>query len=277
MSNIITLTTDFGLQDEYVGVMKGVLLLRSPGVTIIDLCHFIGRQDVCHAAMLIKSAFHYFPPGTVHVVVVDPGVGSDRRLVLISAARHLFLAPDNGALTSLINHSEFEAAYHIDCPEYYITPVSSTFHGRDILAPVAAELAKGLPPAEVGPLLQREELVTVHVARPEMNKDQQKITGEVVAIDHFGNLLTNIDEKNIYGLVNTESLSGVKVQVRNITINGIQNAYVQEYPGNLLAIIGSRGFVEIAVNKGSAAVNLDAEIGDTVVVTASVKSVSLSH
>jgi S-adenosylmethionine hydrolase len=270
MNNIITLTTDFGLQDEYVGVMKGVILARSPGITIVDLCHCIDRQNIPQAAMLIKSAFYYYPPGTIHVVVVDPGVGSDRRLLLVSAAKHLFLAPDNGVLTPLIGHAEFEAAYHITCSKYYITPVSSTFHGRDILAPVAAELAKGLPMAEVGPLLQREELVTIHIARPASNKGEQKITGEVVAIDHFGNLLTNIDEKNIYGLAGTASLADVKVQVRNISINGIQNAYAQEDPGNLLAIIGSRGFLEIAVNKGSAAVNLDAEIGDTVVVKAGI-------
>ena len=267
MSNIVTLTTDFGLQDEYVGVMKGVILSRSPGVTIVDLCHFIARQDVCQAAMLIGSAYQYFPKGTVHVVVVDPGVGSERRLLLVSADNYFFLAPDNGVLTPLINHPLFEAAYHIDCQKYYITPVSSTFHGRDILAPVAAGLAKGLPPAEVGPLLQREELLTVHVAKPEINKDQHKIIGEVIAIDHFGNLLTNIGEKNIYGLVNAGNFSGVKVLVRNITIKGIQKAYAQEDPGNLLAIIGSRGFLEIAVNQGNGATNLDAIIGDKVVIT----------
>jgi S-adenosylmethionine hydrolase len=267
MSNIITLTTDFGLQDEYVGVMKGVILSRSPGATIVDLCHFITRQDVCQAAMLIGSAYQYFPKGTVHVVVVDPGVGSARRLLLVSADNHYFLAPDNGLLTLLIQHAGFEAAYHIDCPRHYITPVSATFHGRDIMAPVAALLADGMAPDEVGPLLQRQELLTVHVAQPEINKDQHNIIGEVVGIDHFGNLLTNIGEKNIYGLVNAGSFSGVKVLIRNITIKGIQKAYTQEDPGSLLAIIGSRGFMEIAVNQGNGATNLNAKIGDKVVIT----------
>ena len=267
MSNIITLTTDFGLQDEYVGVMKGVILSRSPGATIVDLCHFIARQDVCQAAMLIGSAYQYFPKGTVHVVVVDPGVGSARRLLLVSADNHYFLAPDNGLLTLLIQHAGFVAAYHIDCPRHYITPVSATFHGRDIMAPVAALLADGMAPDEVGPLLQRQELLTVHVAQPEINKDQHKVIGEVVAIDHFGNLLTNICEKNIYDLVNAGSFSGVKVLVRNITIKGIQKAYAQEDSGNLLAIIGSRGFMEIAVNQGNGATNLNAEIGDKVAIT----------
>jgi S-adenosylmethionine hydrolase len=267
MSKIITLTTDFGLQDEYVGVMKGVILSRLPGATIVDLCHFITRQDVCQAALLIGSAYQYFPKGTVHVVVVDPGVGSARRLLLVSADNHFFLAPDNGLLTLVIQHAGFEAAYHIDCPRHYITPVSATFHGRDIMAPVAALLADGMAPDEVGPLLQREEMLTVHVAQPEINKDQHKIIGEVVAIDHFGNLLTNIGEQNIYGLVNAGSFSGVKILVRNISIKGIQKAYAQEEPGSLLAIIGSRGFMEIAVNQGNGATNLKAKIGDKVEIT----------
>ena len=266
MGKIITLTTDFGLQDEYVGVMKGVILSRSPATTIVDLCHLVARQNICQAAMLIESAYHYFPPGTIHVVVVDPGVGSERRLVLVSADHHLFLAPDNGVLTPFINHPGFEAAHQVDCPGYYITPVSSTFHGRDIMAPVAAQLAEGLPAAEVGQSLQREKLLTVSIAQPELFDGQQKVIGEIAAIDHFGNLMTNISGKNIYRLVRGGGFSGVKVLVRNITINGIQKAYAQAEPGNLLAIIGSRGLVEIAVNQGSAATNLDAEIGDKVVI-----------
>jgi len=272
MSNIITLTTDFGLQDEYVGVMKGVILSRSPTAVIVDLCHFIARQDICQAAMLIGSAYRYFPKGTIHVVVVDPGVGSERRLLLVSAANGFFLGPDNGALTPLIKHAGFEAAYQIDCPEHYITPVSSTFHGRDILAPVAAQLAGGMGPEEVGPRLRRDELTTIRVAGAEVSQDQHKITGEIVAIDYFGNLLTNVPEKELYGLVHGNDLSGLEVMVRNITIYGIQKAYTQEDPGNLLAIIGSRGFMEIAVNQGNAATNLDAETGDKVVVTSDARS-----
>ena len=270
MSNIITLTTDFGLQDEYVGVMKGVILSRLPAATIVDLCHFIARQDICRAAMLIGSTYQYFPKGTVHVVVVDPGVGSERRLLLVSADNYLFLAPDNGVLTPLIKHAEFKAAYHIDCPAHYLTPVSSTFHGRDIMAPVAAQLAGGMEPEEVGPRLRRDELITIPVAGAEVSQDQRKITGEIIAIDHFGNLLTNVPEKALYDLLHGKDLAGLEVMVRNITIKGLQKTYTQEAPGNLLAIIGSRGFMEIAVNKGNAATNLDAEIGDKVVVTSGV-------
>ncbi|MCK5308955.1 MAG: SAM-dependent chlorinase/fluorinase [Zetaproteobacteria bacterium] len=269
MNKVITITTDFGLQDEYVGVMKGVILNRLPGATIVDLCHSIARQNICQAAMLIGTAYQYFPKGTIHVVVVDPGVGSERRLLLLSADNHLFLAPDNGVLTPLIEHADYEAARLIDCPEHYITPVSATFHGRDIMAPVAAQLAGGMLPEEVGPRLRRDELITVQVARAAVSRDQQKITGEIVAIDHFGNLLTNITDKALYNLLQSQDLSGLQIMVRNITIKGLQKAYTQAAPGKLLAIVGSRGFIEIAVNKGSAATNLDAETGDKVVVTSS--------
>ena len=139
MPRIITLTTDFGLTDEYVGVIKGVILTRSPDASIVDLSHQIERQNIRQAALLIKSAYRFFPPRTIHILVVDPGVGSSRKLILLQADGHFFLAPDNGVLGLFLDPEHFQTAYEVMCDQYYLSPVSATFHGRDILAPVAAE------------------------------------------------------------------------------------------------------------------------------------------
>ena len=264
MNRIITLTTDFGLADEYVGVMKGVILARAPAATIVDLCHGVERQDVMGAALLIKSAYAFFPKGTIHIVVVDPGVGSQRRLMLLLADGHLFLAPDNGVLSLLLAPDSGAAAYEIQCEHYYLSPLSSTFHGRDILAPVAAALAAGLDPAEPGPRLDLRDLHRIAAEEPQIDAEQGKITGKIISRDHFGNLQTNINEKCLQGLWDKRD-RGIKITIRGRVISVIRDFYAAAAPGELLAIINSRGFVEIAVNQGDAAVNLKAGPGETVV------------
>ena len=264
MNRIITLTTDFGLSDEYVGVMKGVILARAPAATIVDLCHAVPRQNIVQAALLIKSAYVFFPKGTIHIVVVDPGVGSGRRLIVLLADGHIFLAPDNGVLSLLLDSDTVAAAYEIQCEHYYLSPLSSTFHGRDILAPVAAHLAAGLDPAATGPLLHLRTLLRIAVDEPHIDAGQGKISGRIISRDHFGNLQTNIGEKCLKSLW-AKSGMNVKVTVKERVISGIQNSYVAAPPGELLAIINSRGFVEIASNQGDAGALLGAGPGDTVV------------
>jgi S-adenosylmethionine hydrolase len=262
MHRIITLITDFGLADEYVGVMKGVILTRAPEATIVDISHAIPRQNILQAALLLKSAYGFFPKGTVHLIVVDPGVGSDRKLILLQADGHLILAPDNGVLSLVLDAECFEAAFEVQCKQLYLSPVSSSFHGRDVLAPVAAQLIAGLDPAEVGPVVIRRSLNKLEITQAIIDTRQGKIAGEIIAVDYFGNLQTNIGENSLKGLQTDENMT-VKVTVKNKTIFGIKSAYSQIAPGGLLAIIGSRGFLEITVNQGSAASFLNAGVGDS--------------
>jgi len=265
MSRIVTLTTDFGLADEYVGVMKGVILARAPEATIIDLSHGIERQNIRQASLLIRSAYRFFPAKTIHLVVVDPGVGSNRKLILLLADGHLFMAPDNGVLGPLLEPEHFQAAYEVQCEQYYLAPVSSTFHGRDILAPVAAHLAAGLDPAAVGPAVSRQALTKPARPAVKINLLQFTIRGEITGKDHFGNLQTNIDAGSLNVLYG-KAISSLRVIVKGETIIGIQGAYTHKAPGEVLAIVGSRGVLEIAVNQGNAAMFLDAGTGDEVTV-----------
>jgi len=263
MSRIITLTSDFGLADEYAGVMKGVILSRAPQATIIDLSHTIARHNIRQAAMLLKSAYKFFPDKTIHLVVVDPGVGTSRKLILLLADGHLFLGPDNGVFGLFLKDEHFQAAYKVQCEQYFLSPVSRTFHGRDILAPVAAKLAEGLAPEAVGPAIGLQALAKLELAAAVIDREQCIIKGEIIGVDHFGNLLTNIKGSSIDDLCRDES-SRARVTIKGKRIDGIQVAYAQNDPGEILAIVGSRGFLEIAVNQGNAAVSLEAEIGDAV-------------
>ena len=265
MSRIITLTTDFGLENEYVGVMKGVILARAPQATIVDLSHAIERQNIRQAALLIKSAYRFFPDKTIHLVIVDPGVGSNRKLILLHAERHLFLGPDNGVLGLLLEAEHFQAAYEVQCEQYYLKPMSATFHGRDILAPVAAQLAAGLDPEAVGPVIARQTLKKPEFVEARIDSIQATIKGEITGKDHFGNLQTNITASSLNKLCGNEK-SIALVSIGNETIAGIQTAYAHKAPGEILAIVGSRGVLEIAVNQGNAATLLDAGIGDEVTI-----------
>ncbi|MEJ2033483.1 MAG: SAM-dependent chlorinase/fluorinase [Deltaproteobacteria bacterium] len=259
----MTNTTDFGLADEYVGVMKGVILSRLPTARIVDLTHQIPPQDLRRTAYLIEAARPYFPAGTLHVLVVDPGVGTSRRLILVAAAGQLFLAPDNGILTLPIR-AGFETAYEVECCELFLEPGSTTFHGRDILAPVAAELAKGLAPAAVGRPLSREELVSLPLASVVIDPAGTGVAGEVVSIDHFGNLLTNIPCDALRQAGGPPPFSEIVIRIGETMIAGVASSYGTVAPGELLALFGSRGLLEISVNQGSAARELVVGPGEPV-------------
>lgn len=264
MNRLITLTTDFGLSDEYVGVMKGVILSHAPGARIVDLSHGIPPQDIGFAASIIYSSYRYFPKGTLHVIVVDPGVGSNRRIVLLSSEGQLFLAPDNGVLSMLLTKTNVDSINEVTCDHLFLSPISRTFHGRDIFAPVAAHLANGFSPDKVGPQLGNKELTTIDLPEVLIDQKRGKLTGSVVSVDHFGNLTTNIHRDEYNHLVGTDFEGSVTVSIKGQVIDGLQTAYSAVSREAPLAIFGSRDYLEIAVNKGNAARYFNASPGDQV-------------
>lgn len=248
---LITLLTDFGLQDEYVGVMKGVISGISPDARTVDITHQIAPQDIVHGAFILAASAFYFPWGTIHVAVVDPGVGSGRRILAAAAGGHYFLAPDNGLLERVLGGQADTRVVSIEHERYFLDPVSKTFHGRDIFAPVAAHLATGVPLDRFGPVIDRQTMVAGVVPRCRFSSENV-LEGEVVAIDRFGNLLTNIDGDAIEQLQCRFPGSGITVHLAKHRICGIASVYQERNQGTLLAILGSRGLLEISVNGGSA-------------------------
>ncbi len=261
--SIISLATDFGLSDPYAGVMKGVILSIAPHARIVDLSHGIGAQDVSSAAFLIDSAFGFFPEKTVHVIVVDPGVGSERAVIAAEAADHFFLAPDNGVLTKILARGSTEALVRVENPEFFRHPVSRTFHGRDIFAPVAARMASGEPLDSFGPRCSPADLVRLRLPVPYVS-DTGELSGEVVTIDHFGNLITNLDEKRLARFSPGGSADDLWICIGDNWIKGLSDSYQAVAPGQLLAIIGSSGYLEISVNSGNARSRCGAEKGSPV-------------
>ena len=262
---IITLTTDFGLEDEYVGVTKGVILGLAPQVRIIDLCHTIRPQDIRQASFLLQAAAPYFPKGTIHLAVVDPGVGTPRPLLAVRAMGQIFLGPDNGILTPLLQDPLWEEAIFIDCPHLYRRPLSTTFHGRDILAPVAAALANGTGLARLGPLALKENLIKLASPTLQIDRIHGNIAGSVIHIDHFGNLTTNIHQRDLAGLA--ADPASIQIFHKQQQVTGLASAYASLPEGRVLALIGSRGYLELAVSNGNAARMLGAEVDDPVRVT----------
>ena len=260
---IITLLTDFGVEDEYVGIMKGVILTINPAATIVDISHHIDPQDLLRAAYMIQASYKYFPPGTVHVAVVDPGVGSDRDIIAVKTKEHILLAPDNGVLTFLNNDKRIEAIVRVENPDYFLDTVSQTFHGRDIFAPVAAHLSAGLDISKLGPPLDQRNLVTLCIHEPYVSENDELI-GTIASIDRFGNLITNIDEKTLKKFRKTASGTRLEIQMGEYKMIGLSQSYESVEPQSALAIMGSRGYLEIAVSCGNAEQHFIAEKGDIV-------------
>jgi len=262
MPSIITLTTDFGLQDEYVGVMKGVLAGLAPQARFIDLCHSVQAQNVHQGAFILRAAAPYFPKGTIHLAVVDPGVGSCRQLLAVRAMGQFFLGPDNGILSPFLGEDFFEEAISIDCPRLYLVPLSATFHGRDILAPVAAALANGADLSSLGTQALKENLTKLASPTLQIDRIHGNIAGSVIHIDHFGNLTTNIHQGDLAGL--TADPASIRIFHKKQQITGLANTYASLPAGQVLALIGSRGYLELAVTNGNAARILGAELDDPV-------------
>ncbi len=259
----ITLTTDFGLEDAYVGVMKGVIFSICPQVEIIDLTHEIPPQDVKKAAFVIKGAYHFFPKGTIHVVVVDPGVGSERRPLVVQTPDYFFVAPDNGVLELVYQQEQKIKVYHLNNPCFFRATISHTFHGRDIFAPVAAHLAKGISPQEMG--VKISDYLRLPWPHPKMKNG--KLEGEVVYIDHFGNLITNISKEDYAIFLSKKSLQEeIRVWIKGICLNRISSHYLAVSPGNLLALWDSSDYLEIACCMGNAKQKLMVQVGEPVVI-----------
>jgi len=250
----ISLLTDFGLCDEYVGVMKGVIASINPHAHVIDICHNISPQNIIQAAYMLWGSHTYFPKNTVHVAVVDPGVGTDRRVIVLQANGYFFLAPDNGILSCIIKNYPCESV-HLTESQLYLSQVSNTFHGRDIFAPVAAHLSKNLNIYNFGPMISSQQLVQINDMHPIIEKDQ--IIGKVIMADHFGNLISNIFHKDLH-LDNNRTIT---IFINNESIQGIASNYLAVDKGALLALIGSKGLLEISVNCGNAQKVLGVKIG----------------
>ncbi|MBN2549311.1 MAG: SAM-dependent chlorinase/fluorinase [Anaerolineales bacterium] len=258
---ILTLTTDFGLKDGNVGVMKGVILGLAPQAQIVDLSHLISPQNIAEAALILSRSAPYFPAGTVHVVVVDPGVGTSRRPLAAQVGEQYYVGPDNGAITLWLEQAESQGLkrrfVHLDQPRYWLSEVSHVFHGRDIFAPVAGHLAAGTPLEALGAPLDDP----VRLALPQPQRTPTGWQGEIIHIDHFGNLACNLRREHLAGQkVATVSLGGVN-------IDGMVNTFGERPPGELVALLGSTGNLIVSVVNGSAAARLNAHLGDPVQVT----------
>ena len=254
---IIALTTDFGDRDSYVAQMKGVILGINPDVQLVDVTHAIGKQDVLRAALVLAQSVAAFPPGTIHLVVVDPGVGTDRRMVGVEMGGWRFVAPDNGVLSMVARQYEPSRSVELNNAAFFRQPISNTFHGRDMMGPVAAHWSLGTDLAEFGDTLE-SSLVQIPV--PKASPISNGIQGEVILEDSFGNLITNIDVAQL----SVNDRERVTVEVGPHVIQGIRHSYGDVAVGTLLALVSSSNRLEIAVNSGSAASVLKATVGSPV-------------
>ncbi len=254
-SGIITMTTDFGLKDPYAGTMKGVILSVNPSARIVDISHQIDPGAIDTAARMLKETCPFFPPGTVHLAVVDPGVGGPRRPILVRAKEHLFVGPDNGLFWPIISGDSKAQWIHLTETAYFRPMVSHTFHGRDVFAPVAAHLSLRVDLSQMG--VPIDDPVRLDIKAPQSTED--RLTGEITAIDRFGNLITNIGKD-----VLIDFLSGHQPLIRSgdRVITALNQTYTDVRPGEALALFSSSGYLEIAVNRGRAADRFGKDAGE---------------
>jgi hypothetical protein len=258
---MVTLFTDFGLADPFVGIMKGVILTRCPDALIVDLCHGVPPQHVLGSAFLLHTATPFFPPGTIHVAVVDPGVGSARRALAARIGGQVFLAPDNGLLSYVLEAEPAESVRTITARELWLPEVCATFHGRDIFASVAGHLAGGVPLERVGPEIQ--DPVRLSIPRPRVETGQ-RLVGEVVWIDRFGNGITSIHRRDLGAWLGGGGAA--RVAVRDRWLGSVVGHFAEAGPGGSGAVIGSSGHLELFINHGNLAAAWGISPGDPVVV-----------
>lgn len=257
-SKIITLTTDFGLRDPYVAEMKAVILNKSPNASIVDIAHQIEKFNIKMGAYTLAAASPYFQKGTIHVAVIDPGVGTKRKPILIQTKQGYFIGPDNGVLTLAAKSQGLRHIYRIENLKFMLPRISYTFHGRDVFAPAAAHLANGISPSEFGHEIHK--IATPKFAK--ITKRKNMLIGEVIHIDGFGNIITNLREKDceLMGIKKT-----VKLKLKNTRLKlKLCKAYSEVKARQPLVIIGSHNFLEISINQGNAAENFQTRVGDKV-------------
>jgi len=257
-SKIITLTTDFGLRDPYVAEMKAVILSICPTAVIVDVTHEVDKFKTRIGAYVLASAASYFPKGTVHVAVVDPGVGTQRRAILMQTKQGFFIGPDNGLLVLAAKKQGITAVHEITNPKVMLPKVSSTFHGRDVFAPAAAHLANGVASTEFG--IEIQDFVKPEFVK--VTRGKGAVAGVVLHVDNFGNVITNISEQEAEGF-NTGDFVDVELGDSKLKLKLVK-AYGETKPQEPLALIGSHGYLEIALNQGNAAKMFQVRLGDTV-------------
>ena len=257
----ISLTTDFGTRDGNVGVMKGVIWGIAPQAKIADLSHQISPQNIRQAAFILERHVFYFPENSIHVAVVDPGVGTARRPIAVQIGPQRFVGPDNGVFTAVLERAEREQwlikIVHINKPEYWLPKVSHIFHGRDIFSPVAAHLAAGVPLEDLGTPIDDP----IRIPLPHPQRTEKGVVGEVIHIDHFGNVASNIHRDDL------DDLGDVSVTLNGTTIEGLVRTFGERQPGDLIALYSSTDYLIFAVVNGNGAERIKARIGDTVEVT----------
>jgi len=254
----IALLTDFGLNDNFVGVMKGVIYQINPEAKIIDICHEVESHNIIEAAFLLKSSYHYFPAGTIFLIVVDPGVGTGRKALIVETKKYLFVAPDNGIL-SFLAEGEMRKIIQIANEEYFLQPVSRTFHGRDIFAPVAAHLSRGEKAGNFGPTIKKIEKLNF----PEPEVKNNRLVGEVLYVDRFGNLITNINEDVFLRFIGSRKF---QIVIGKLKISKVSSSYEDGRDGSPIAIFGSFNNLEISFYRDDASRRLDLSKGSKVYV-----------
>lgn len=247
--SVITLTTDFGCDNWFVGTMKGVIKKVNPNAEIVDITHAVRPQNIFEAAFILGNAYSYFPAGTIHTVVVDPGVGSDRNALVVKSSRYFFVAPDNGVLSYAMEREKVERTVKIESEKHMLHPVSATFHGRDVFAPVSAYLSLGVEPEEFGPLLK--DVVRLKPSVPR-KLSEREVVGHVLCVDPFGNLITDVTESLLEELLGSSKARRLRILVRDREIDRIRETYVQGRENELIALIGSSGYLEFAIKEGRA-------------------------
>ena len=256
--NIITLTTDFGAVDWFVGTMKGVILGLQPRAHLVDITHEIAAGDIRAGAFALAASYKFFPKRTVHVAVIDPGVGSGRRAIAVQTVNYFFVGPDNGVLSLALAREKIKAVHQITNEQLFLHPVSNTFHGRDVFAPVAANLSKGLPLGNVGASIKE----FVKLSSPEPQRTANSIKGEIAYIDRFGNAITNVGNATLTSLVERSC----EIVVKGKPLCALEPFYQAVPHRKPVAVPGSSGFLELALNGGSAAKKFNLRVGQAVIV-----------
>jgi S-adenosyl-L-methionine hydrolase (adenosine-forming) len=256
---IITLLTDFGTKDSYVASIKGVILSINPQCTVIDITHQVNPHDVQEGAFILANAYFYFPKGTIHLSVVDPGVGGARKPILLVTQNYFFIGPDNGLLTLVAQRERVKQVVVLTEQRYFLSKVSKTFHGRDLFAPVAAHLSLGIKPVAFGH--EMNAIIKIGFQKPMLKEG--KLLGEILHIDTFGNLISNIDEERLLGFTKGQLFM---IGVGRKTIRGLKEGYWEGKKGETIALLGSSGFLEVSVREENAQKVLKVKKGDPITI-----------